>query len=41
VATAGDALQLLVVVSVIAVLASLVAIRRAIRVDPRGVLGLE
>ncbi len=41
VATADDVLQLLVVVAVITVLASLLAIRRAMRVDPRGVLGLE
>jgi putative ABC transport system permease protein len=41
VATAGDVVQLLVVVAVITVLASLTAIRRTMHVDPRGVLGLE
>jgi putative ABC transport system permease protein len=39
VATTGDMLQMLAVITIIAVLASLMAIRRAMRVDPRSVLG--
>ncbi|MFP5211655.1 MAG: ABC transporter permease [Acidobacteriota bacterium] len=39
VATRGDVVQMLVVITVIAVLASIMAIRRATKVDPRSVLG--
>jgi putative ABC transport system permease protein len=39
VATRGDVAQMLVVITVIAVLASIMAIRRATKVDPRSVLG--
>ncbi|TAM83384.1 MAG: ABC transporter permease [Acidobacteria bacterium] len=39
VATAGDVVQMLVVIAIIAVLASIMAIRRATKVDPRSVLG--
>jgi putative ABC transport system permease protein len=38
-ATRGDVLQMVIVVAVISILASLVAIRRAIKVDARSVLG--
>lgn len=38
-ATRGDVLQMVIVVAVISVVASLVAIRRAIKVDARSVLG--
>ncbi len=38
-ATGGDVVQLLVVIGVIGILASLMAIRRAMSVDPRSVLG--
>jgi putative ABC transport system permease protein len=39
VATRGDVVQMLVVITVIAFLASIMAIRRATKVDPRSVLG--
>jgi len=39
VATRGDVVQMLIVISVIAFLASIMAIRRAMKVDPRSVLG--
>lgn len=39
VATRGDVMQMLVAIAVIAVLASIIAIRRAIKVDARSVLG--
>ncbi len=39
VATRGDVVQLLIVITVIAILASIMAIRRAMKVDPRSVLG--
>ncbi len=39
VATRGDVVQMLIVISVIAFLASIMAIRRATKVDPRSVLG--
>lgn len=39
VATRGDVVQMLVVITVIALLASIMAIRRAMKVDPRSVLG--
>ncbi len=39
VATDGDVVQMLVAIAVIAILASLMAIRRAMKVDPRSVLG--
>jgi putative ABC transport system permease protein len=39
VATGGDVVQMLVAIAVIAILASLMAIRRAMKVDPRSVLG--
>ena len=38
-ATRGDVLQMVVVVAVISILASLVAVRRAVKVDARSVLG--
>lgn len=38
-ATFGDMLQMLVIITVISILASLVAVRRAMKVDPRIVLG--
>jgi len=41
VATAGDIVQMLVVMSVITILASVLAVRRAMRVDPRAVIGME
>lgn len=39
VATRGDVVQMLIVIAIIAVLASIMAIRRATKVDPRSVLG--
>lgn len=39
VATRGDVVQMLLVIAVIAILASIMAIRRATKVDPRSVLG--
>lgn len=39
VATRGDVVQMLVVITIIAVVASITAIRRAMKVDPRSVLG--
>lgn len=39
VATRGDVVQMLIVISVIAILSSIMAIRRATKVDPRSVLG--
>ncbi|MHB1023633.1 MAG: ABC transporter permease [Acidobacteriaceae bacterium] len=39
VATRGDVVQMLIVISIIALLASIMAIRRAMKVDPRSVLG--
>jgi putative ABC transport system permease protein len=39
VATDGDVVQMLVAIAAIAILASLMAIRRAMKVDPRSVLG--
>lgn len=41
VATPGDIAQMLVAMTVIATLASVLAVRRATRVDPRGVIGME
>ena len=38
-ATIGDTGQMLVIISIVAMLASLVAVRRAMKVDPRIVLG--
>jgi ABC-type lipoprotein release transport system permease subunit len=39
VATVGDVVQMLIVIAIIAILASIMAIRRATKVDPRSVLG--
>lgn len=39
VATRGDIVQMLVAITIVAILASLMAIRRAMKVDPRSVLG--